>query len=129
MNKNLFNLISKILIGQQTRKKFILHKQTKMCLKLLNLLWDENLILGYSPLYENSNFIKIFLKYLLYKIPSINNIKIFSKSNKNIYLSLSNIWKLKYLNINYVISTSKGLLSLKNCKKFKLGGKLLLIIK
>lgn len=118
------NILSNIKNGQLAKKLFIYQKKTKFCRLFLNFLWKNNLILGYF--FQNKNY-KVFLKYTKNK-PAIKNIKIISKSNKKVYLSVKQLWKIKLTNRLIIISTHKGLRSLKECQKQNIAGELLAII-
>ena len=97
---------------------------------MLNILWDEGYILGYK-IYKTKKELykfKIFLKYTKFN-SVINSIKFVSKSGLKVYCSLKQLWKLNFIKGLLIVSTSKGLKTLTECKKTKLGGKLLFLLK
>lgn len=128
MNKTTCNLISNIKNGQRSRKKSIIQKKSKFCQNILNVLWDEGFISGYRILEKNNNFLEVFLKYYD-NTPVISNITNISKPNKSIYYSIKNIWKFDLKVGKLFLSTTNGILSVENCKKAKIGGKALFLIK
>lgn len=117
-------LLSNIRNAQLNKKLFIYHKKTKLSKLVLNFLWENNFILGYF--FQNKKY-KIFLKYVKNK-PVIKTMQVLSKLNKKIYLSTKQLWKIKVSNKLLLISTTKGLKSLKDCKKQNMAGELVVII-
>ena len=71
--------------------------------------------------------IEVFLKYKNNQY-IINSLKLISKPGKNIYLSFNQICKINSSKSFIIFSTNKGLKSLTDCKKLKIGGKPLIII-
>lgn len=118
----MINFINTLKNNQQILKSTIYVIKKEKYLNLLNLLWNENLISGYKILsYDKKFIIKIFLKYKK-KIPAIKYFKTLSKPGNRIFLKSSQMWKINENNSIIVLSTTKGLLTLNNCKKKKLGG-------
>ena len=118
----LWNLITNINQGIKLKKKFIIIKNTKMVCKVLDSLWNENIISGYV-IHNKNIFVK--LKYNMWGDCSINKIKLISTPGRCVFLNNHNKFLSK--NIIYIIATSKGIFS----KKFgetsiKFGGELLL---
>lgn len=117
-------MISSLKNGQAVNKSFILQWNTQFCLRLLNILWDEGFILGYK-IFSDFSKLKIYLKYSKGS-PVINNIIIISKPSLWVYYSIKRLSKIK----NFIIlTTNKGLKTIKDCKKLKIGGEPLIMIK
>jgi small subunit ribosomal protein S8 len=127
MKHYFYNMIANIKNGQMARRSFILQKQKKICKSFLNILWDEGYILGYKNYQNNSNTIKIFLKYNQGK-PVINSLKLVSKPGHRIYYSTKQIWKINSNKTFIIFTTNKGLLTIVDCKKLKVGGEPLVVI-
>jgi small subunit ribosomal protein S8 len=127
MKNYLYNIIANIKKGQLNKKAFIFNKKKKFCESFLNILWNEGFILGYKIETDNFNKIKIFLKYKNGK-PTINSIKFLSIPSRRIYYSIKQIWKIDSSKSFIIFSTNKGLKSIVECKKFKLGGEPYIII-
>ena len=125
---NLYSLLANIKNNQLSNKSFLLHPKSNLCCNILNILWDEGFILGYKTYSKNKNMLIIFLKYNNNK-PSIRLLTILSKSNQKVYYSLKQLWKLKDDIGLTIISTNKGVFSLENCKKLKVGGRPLIFIR
>jgi small subunit ribosomal protein S8 len=124
MKNNLYNTFTAIQNAQMVKRSFILQKKTRILECFLNILWDEGYILGYK---NSKNSLKIFLKYNN-EIPVIKSFKTVSKSSKKKYYSIKQIWKIDSSQVFLVVSTSKGLKSLFDCKKENIGGEPLVII-
>ena len=125
MNNHICNMISTISNGQLAKKSFVMQSAKKSSKKILNVLWDEGFILGYK---ESMNSLKIYLKYKN-GLPVISLIKIFSKPSLRVYYSVKQLWKLNSNNGLIILSTNKGFMSDKECKKKNLGGELFIIVK
>ena len=117
--------ISKLKNAQLSKKTIVNLKRKKQLETLLRVIWSEGLILGFKI---NSTNIKVFLKYNKTK-PCINSLKLVSKSNHKIYLTIKKVWKLSTAYSCLIFSTNKGLKSIKECKRQNLGGELFLAIK
>jgi small subunit ribosomal protein S8 len=126
MNK-IYNLISEIKIGQISYRPYIISNFNIRSITILDILYQEGYIGGYTILTnkKSNRKIKIFLKYIN-NSPLINNFVAISKPNNSIYLSIKQIWKLASSNSLLILSTNVGILSDKECKRLKIGGKVLL---
>ena len=114
-------MFASIKNGHLAKQTFIYQKKKKFCENFLKILWDEGFILGYKLESKNQNMLKIFLKYKNGK-PAINSIKPISKPSKRIYYSIKQLWKIDHTKSFIILSTNKGLKSIIDCKKLKIGG-------
>ena len=128
MKNNLWNIIASIQNGLLAKKPYIKVTRKKTIEMLLNVLWSEGFILGYKISKTNLKTVKIFLKYKNGK-PVINSLKSVSKPSLRIYYSAKQLWKLNFNQGILLISTTKGFLSINECKNLKIGGEPFLIIK
>ena len=128
MKGYLWNMLNNIKNGQLAKKDVVLQNRTNICESILKILWDEGFILGYKIL-NNSNKLEIFLKYSRTGKPTINSLKFISKPSKRIYYSTKQIWKIDSSKAFIIFSTNEGLKSISDCKKKKMGGEPLVIIK
>lgn len=128
MKNSLLNIISNIQNGLLVKKPYISVNKTKISEMLLNSLWSEGFILGYKISKTNPRILKIFLKYKKGQ-PVINSLKSISKPSRRIYYSVKQLWKLNFNQGFLLISTTKGFLSIDECKNLKIGGEPFLIIK
>lgn len=116
-------MISNLKNGQIVKKAFIINKNTVICRTLLEVLWDEGYITGYKLLSKNK--LKIYLKYKQGN-PVINIIKILSKPSSRVYYSVK---KLKNIDKFLILTTNKGLKTIRDCKRLNIGGEPLIMIK
>lgn len=128
MKNTLWNISTNLKNTQISRRNFMYYSKTKLTVDFLNILWDEGYILGYKVCNSNSNLLKIFLKYKN-ENSIINSIKSISKPSRPIFYSLFQLYKLDSKKNLIILSTSKGLMTIDECKQAQIGGKLLLLIK
>jgi len=102
-------------------------KRKKICESFLKVLWDEGFILGYKVSSVNSGILKIFLKYQN-GIPVISSMQLITRPSKRVYYSLKQIWKFDSGKACVILSTNKGLKTVTECKKLKIGGEPFLIV-
>lgn len=120
-------MFANIKNGQLSKRNYIFQKRHKLCESFLKILWKEGFILGYKVNTEKTNEIKIFLKYKNQK-PVINSLKTISKPSRRIYCTIKQIWKIDSNKSFIIFSTNKGLKSITDCKKLKIGGEPFIII-
>jgi len=121
------SILNTIKNNQQVLKSKIYVPNSKYIRSILNLLWNENLIAGYSVVKKELSFITIYLKYKKKK-PVLVKLKSISKPGKKVYLKSNQLWKINNNSGILIISTNKGLLTLDYCKKYNLGGEPLYLI-
>ena len=121
-------MFSNIKNGQLAKKSVIIQRRKNICESFLKILWDEGFISGYKVSELNPNQLEIFLKYTHLGDPAIRSIKFISKPGKRVYYSVKQIWKIKSSKAFIIFSTNKGLKSIDQCKKEKIGGEPFLII-
>jgi small subunit ribosomal protein S8 len=121
-------MVTNIKNGQLAKRGCVYQTKKKLCESLLQTLWDEGFILGYKTSRKNQNNFKIFLKYYENQKPVITNIKFISTPGRRIYYSVKQIWKIDSSKVFIIFSTSKGIKTLTDCKKYKLGGEPIVII-
>jgi ribosomal protein S8 len=92
---------------------------------LISILYKEGLIQSFDFKNFNKN-ISISLRYYYNRI-LLDSIAIISKPSNNRYLKLKDLYKLNSKKKIFILSTTKGLKSLLDCKISNLGGKLLFV--
>jgi len=117
-------MFANIKNGQLTKRSFIFQNRKKICESFLKIFTEEGFILGYSI---ESKKIKIFLKYKNNK-PVINTIKLVTKPGRRVHCSVKQIWKIDSNKCFIIFSTNKGLKTILECKKLKIGGEPYVII-
>lgn len=108
-----------------SKKESILTSYHKKNYDLIHILYKEGLIQSFN-LKDFDKKILIYLRYYYDKI-LLDSLKIVSKPSLNKYLKLKNLYKINYKKKTFILSTSKGLKTLLDCKINNLGGKLLFI--
>ena len=121
-------MFTSIQNGQMAQKSIIKTPRKNICESFLKLMWDEGFINGYRISKENTNNLEIFLKYDNVGKPAINSLKFISKPSQRIYYSNKQIWKLDSYKTFIIFSTNKGLKSINQCKKQRIGGEALILI-
>lgn len=114
-------MFANIKNGQLSGRNVIFQKRKKICEAFLKILCVEGFIVGYKINEKNINQIKIFLKYNKNK-PAIHSIRFLSKPSRRVYYSTKQIWKIDSNKLFIIFSTDKGLKSILECKKLKIGG-------
>lgn len=120
-------MFASIKNGQLARRNFIYNTRKKICESFLKILWKEGFIIGYKIDPNNKNRLKIFLKYKNGQ-PVINSLKPISKPSRRIYYSIKQIWKIDSSKSFIIFSTNKGLKSILDCKKLRIGGEPFIVI-
>lgn len=121
MKHYLCNMFANIQNGQMSGHTIIYQRRKKICEAFLKILWAEGFILGYKVDEKNVNQLQIFLKYNKNK-PAIHSIKFLSKPSRRLYYSTKQIWKIDSSKSFIIFSTNKGLKSILECKKLRIGG-------
>ena len=127
MKNYLWNMFANIKNGQMSGHSVIFQKRKKICEAFLRILWAEGFILGYKINEQNVDQVKICLKYTQNK-PAIRSIKILSKPSRRLYYSIKQIWKIDSNKSFIIFSTNKGLKSILECKKLRVGGEPFILI-
>ena len=127
MKNYLWNMFANIKNGQMSGRSVVFQERKKICEAFLKILWAEGFILGYKIDKKNINKIQIFLKYHKNK-PAIHSIKFLSKPSRRLYYSAKQIWKINSNQSFIIFSTNKGLKSILDCKKMRIGGEPFIVI-
>jgi small subunit ribosomal protein S8 len=121
-------MFANIKNGQMAKKSIIIGPRKNICESFLKILWDEGFISGYKVSSQKDKNLEIFLKYTKNGKPVINSLKFLSTPGQRVYYSSKQIWKLDSSKTFIIFSTNKGLKSINECKKNKIGGEPIVII-
>lgn len=127
MQHSVWNMYSAIRNGSIAHRKSIFHPKNSLCVQILTVLYKEGYINGFRNSPQDSNTLEIFLKYSNGK-PVLKKINPSSKPGRRIYISVKTLWKLKTSLLTLILSTPKGLLSDKECRKLHQGGEVLCVV-
>ena len=103
---------------------------SKIKLAILKILKEEGFIKEFKeiPTGNKQSIVRVYLKYGPLKQQIINKIERASKSSRRIYKKTGEVGKI-FGGIGIAIySTSKGIISDKECRKLKIGGELICIV-
>ena len=127
MNINLIKFLITLKNASILRKEHILIKNNRLCLQIVKTLYKEGLIQSFKiEIFSNIKFLQINLRYF-YEKSVFDSLKLLSTPSRKIYLSMYSLSKIKNNKKLMLFSTTKGILNLTDCKKKKIGGKLLFI--
>jgi small subunit ribosomal protein S8 len=128
MTDPLADMITRIVNGQSAGKVDVLIPLSKVKLAVSKVLKKEGYIEDFSIIKVSDKFVlKIILKYFN-GIPVINLLKRVSKPGKRIYKDKNNIpHVLGGLGVS-IITTSAGVMTDKEARKFGLGGEVLCLL-
>jgi small subunit ribosomal protein S8 len=124
MTNSLVNFLVTLKNASNLKHEFILVKFSFSHLQIVESLYLEGFIQSYK-VKENSLYLK--LRYFFNK-SILKNLKLVSTPSNFRFLNLKNLSRLSNKNSTVFISTSRGVLTLSQCKSLKLGGKVLFII-
>jgi ribosomal protein S8 len=122
MNKFTIQFLINLKNNSVLKKERIIVKYSKNLLQIISCLYKEGLIQSYKIL--NKNYICILLRYFQNK-STFADLKIISKPSKFRHLKLKELVNLSNKKFILFFSTNKGILTLNECKKHKIGGKAL----
>ena len=128
MSSHICNLIVSLKNGYLAKKQKITITNTSLGRELLDLLWDEGVILGYA-VDRKENSVDIFLKYAGFGTPASTSATVISRPGRKVYSSHEQLCKMRQSNSLTVISTNKGLKSLDYCLRNRLGGMLIVVLR
>jgi small subunit ribosomal protein S8 len=123
MNKNLIDFLIKLKNASLARKHHISLDFANAFKDYLPILYKKGYIQSFNVEADamNKRKVSIFLRYYQNRILT-ENIKILSVPSKTKILSYNDLTKINLKNKLMILSTSKGILSHKECLKFKTGG-------
>jgi len=119
-NDPLHFLFATINNASTSNKSDINILSSKKVLKVLSFLYKQGLIRGYT---QNETRVNVYLKYTDSAVkPVIRHIQPISVKGRPFHANLKMLEKLIHSNETFVISTSKGLLTLKDAVENQVGG-------
>jgi small subunit ribosomal protein S8 len=125
MNIHLIKFLIQLKNAALIKKEIIHIKYNNLILQAIFLLYKEGLIQSFK-INKDKTFISIYLRYN-YNKNLLKSFKIISKGSNLVYLKYSDICRFFNKRRLLILSTNKGFLTGLECKKYKLGGKLLFI--
>lgn len=118
MNTTIEKFLIRVKNASLAKKPKVTVKKSVQIAQYLKILYKTGLILSYLI---KHNTITVYLNIIEDRCLT-ENIKIVSKANKPLILSYKDLIRLNLKNKNLFISTSKGIVTLQECKNLKTGG-------
>lgn len=127
MNDQISDMLTRIRNGQRAGlAKISLYKpSSKICLKILNVLYKEGYIRGFTLTSQNPLTIEVLLKYDNFGNPTIKQISRISKPSRRFYTNIKLLWNLKAGLGIFILSTPKGVMSHLDAKILNTGGEVI----
>jgi ribosomal protein S8 len=131
MNIETIRILNVIKNGSLVNLENVITDSNKLSQKILSFLYKEGLILSYrlrrkANYYNNTSEILVQLRHYFGK-PILRKLKVMSFPSKTMCISYKSICRISAKNKIFVFSTTKGLLTLDECKRFRVGGILLFV--
>ncbi len=120
------DMLTRVRNAVSVAKPHVRVKASSVCEGIAGVLKEEGYIKDYDRIDDgNQGFLRIVLKYSQTGVPVITELKRVSKPGKRVYSGVEDMPKvLGGLGIS-VVTTSKGVMSDRRCRKEKLGGEIL----
>ena len=123
------DMLTRIRNASRVSKKDVMIKASKICEGRASVLKDEGYIIDYDRIDDgNQGLIRVILKYTAIGDPVISDIKRVSKPGCRVYSEVKELPKvLGGLGIT-VVSTSKGVMSDRVCRRENVSGELICMV-
>ncbi len=120
------DMLTRIRNAARINRKHVNIRASKICEGIATVLKEEGYIKGFDRIDDNKQgIIRISLKYDQSGESIINEIVRASKPGKRVYLPVDKLPHVLGGMGIAIISTSKGVMSDKNCRQTKVGGEIL----
>nr|YP_009683999.1 ribosomal protein S8 [Lessonia spicata]QDP13823.1 ribosomal protein S8 [Lessonia spicata]QWK44632.1 ribosomal protein S8 [Lessonia spicata] len=118
----LSKIINRLRNGYMVYHFGVSFKEVRFCIKVLDILWKENLIKGYTK--TKDGVITVFLRYYN-GFPICTRLVVISRPRDRIYISLLDLARLSNEFGVLILSTSQGIMTNKQCIRKGEGGEIL----
>lgn len=120
------DMLTRIRNAARSGKKDVQIKASKVCQGIAKVLKEEGYILDYDLIEDNKQgIIRVALKYDQEDNCVFEEIKRVSRPGRRVYSAVDDLpYVLEGMGIS-IVSTSKGVLSDRNCREQKVGGEIL----
>ena len=118
----LAKIVNKLRNGYMVYHLGVSFKEVSFCVKILDLLWRENLIRGYNK--TNEGIITVFLRYYEGS-PVCTRLVVLSRPRDRLYLSLLDLSRVSYDFGILILSTPKGIMTAEQAIRKGEGGEIL----
>ena len=118
----LAKIVNKLRNGYMVYHLGVSFKEVSFCVKILDLLWRENLIRGYNK--TNEGIITVFLRYYEGS-PVCTRLVVLSRPRDRLYLSLLDLSRVSDDFGILILSTPKGIMTADQAIRKGEGGEIL----
>ena len=123
------DMLTRIRNGSRSQKSEVLVKCSRVCEGIAAVLKDEGYIKDYDKVETgNQPLLRVRLKYSMEGNPAITEITRKSKPGCRVYTSVADMPIAAGGMGIVIVSTSKGVMSDRNCRAEKVGGELLCMV-
>jgi len=131
MNIGTIRLLNSIKNASMTNTDLVCVNSNKLVQSVIKILYREGLILSFKVrrkenYLNNTSEVLVYLKYYFEK-SNLTRLKIISSPSRKIHMSYKNMTRISCKGRVVIFSTIKGLLTLDECRKHRVGGILLFI--
>lgn len=117
----ILNLISKLQNAQMAHHSTVQFRSGGFCAKILDILWDNGFIGGYTHL--GGGILSITLLYEDGK-PLLKRLTVLSRPTRKLYASWEEVSALEFPGGLFIVSTTSGLMSAGEAARKRLGGEI-----
>ena len=123
------DMLTRIRNGGRVQMPDVKIRASKVCEGVAKVLKEEGYIVDYDRIEDDKQgLIRVFLKYTIEGQHAITEIKRVSKPGKRVYCNVKDLPRvLDGMGIT-IVSTSKGVISDRICRKESIGGELLCMV-
>ncbi len=120
------DMLTRIRNASSVRKDCVMVKASKVCEGIAAILKEEGYIIDYDRVDDgNQGQIRVKLKYSEEGLPVFSEIKRISKPGRRVYSTVQDMPHVLGGMGIAIVSTSKGVISDRNCRKDNIGGEIL----
>ena len=120
------DMLTRIRNAVRVNKEEVNIKASKICEGIAEVLKKEGYIQDYDRIEDGKQgLLRIALKYNQEGLSIINEIKRTSKPGRRVYISVDKLSRVLAGMGTAIVSTSKGVMSDKNCREANVGGEIL----
>jgi len=129
VNDPVSDMLPRIRNAQRNRAKHVDCLNSKVCHGLAKVLLDEGYIVGYDVVDDGrQGLIRVRLKYAASGEPLIGTLRRVSRPGRRVYSRVEELPRpMQGMGIA-VVSTSRGVLSDRACRRERVGGELLAVV-
>jgi small subunit ribosomal protein S8 len=123
------DMLTRIRNSLRARQEVLTAPASGVCEGILRVMKDEGFILDYKRIEDNKQgLLRIYLKYGPLGQDVVGEIRRVSKPGKRVYRSSSEVPRpMNGMGIS-IVSTSKGVLSDRQCREQNIGGEVLAVV-